>query len=145
MASKVNISEEFTGLLEDVRQHAQLMSEALAASGSSPFFLPRPDNWIGDTAQPGLAAQAFNHQSLEREFQEALSTAAGGVVGDLTLAQVQGDFMSMVERAYHSRHASAVRCRAHAAARAAGHAHTGGVLAVGIGGYVKHLAKRAKS
>lgn len=124
----------FRQLLAALMAQALAVARAEAAGGRRPWMVPAV---AGDPATAHAAvAAAFSRAGVD---QLAVTAVESGTTGQAMAARVQADYLSAAERAFRARHASAVRCRTHAAARRMGHATpTAGPIAR-VGQYAQDL------
>jgi hypothetical protein len=140
--AKATVRSNFVEQIDHLVNHRRVRAEASTNEGHADFYMPlysRANLSLFDI--DGITSY-FNRGPQEEDFQKVSNES--GVQGDYMLIQLQGDFLSVLERAYRSRHQSAVRSRVQAAARMRGHAHDAGVLKNGLQGYVEWLEKQAK-
>lgn len=141
-SSKAAIRDNFLQHLQQLVAHQQQRYEAVGQGSGADFYSPPPSDWSGDLHDHEGIAAAFDRTPQYEDFQYAASQE--GVQGDFELTLLQGDWIASLERAFRSRHRTAVRSRLHAAARYRGHAHPAGVLPRGLQGYLEWLDKQAK-
>jgi len=141
-SSKAAVRENFLQHLQQLVDYQQARYEASVQGNGSDFYAPPASDWSGDLHDQEGLAKAFDRTPQYEDFQYAAT--ASGVQGDFELTILQGDWIAMLERAYRSRHRTAIRSRLHAAARHRGHAHPAGVLPRGLQGYLEWLDKQAK-
>ena len=119
---------------------------AVAAKNAGPAAWATPVDEDGKPVTLADLANACSRKEQGDQFVAAVGDGnAPGTVGDLSLCQLQGDFVASLERAYRARRLCACRSRLHAAARAAGHSHPRGPVLGGLLGYAVRLDRLNKS
>lgn len=141
---KSEIAPKFRDQLETLAEYAQAQGDAVL--GETPPKWYRPADFEGSLRDLDAISEPFSRGEIERYFEEAVKDSESpGTVGDLAIVQLQGDALAAMERAFRARHASAARCRVHAAARLRGHGHPHGVIRGSLLGYLINLDRRNKS
>jgi hypothetical protein len=77
---------------------------------------------------PSLHDPAWDRNNINQTYSVDVLAGVGsegGTVGDLIAMKWQADFMATEERAFRTRHASMIRCAAHAHGRFNGHGTSG--------------------
>lgn len=76
----------------------------------------------------------YERDDINTNYVDCLSDGdSPGTVGDVVAVKTQGDILATMERGFRARHASSIRCRAHAAARRMGHGHAKGIFSEASG------------
>jgi hypothetical protein len=76
----------------------------------------------------------YDRAAINTNYVDCLSDGdSPGTVGDVVAVKTQGDILATMERGFRARHASSIRCRAHAAARRQGHGHAKGIFSEASG------------
>jgi len=147
--SKSRIGSVFQLQLAALVKYALAAEEAARGNGPRQWYTPGVPSgvtWSGNPLDLTALHPIFSRDEQGEQWAATVADAnASGNVGDLMSIQAQGDWMQMLERAYHSRHMTSVRAKAHAAARDRGHAAPRGVLQLGVLGHIQHLDKQAKN
>jgi hypothetical protein len=117
----------FDDHLAGLEDQAQSHGAAVAAPGVVVRYWNVPDTYPDDVdiQDPFGFLQACDRTDLNDDCTEAYETGGdpnSGRMGQVMANKIAIDNMGAYERALHARHASAVRCRAWACARRAGHA-----------------------
>jgi hypothetical protein len=106
--------------------------------------MPPPASWNGDLHDLVGMNSAFSRDVLNSMYSAALfDPNTGGTVGDCITAKAQIDWIATMERAFRTRHASRIRCAAHASARRRGHGSTNGIFTGTVLGYVQGMVQAA--
>lgn len=121
------VDSVFNDRIDDLQRLSGLMSTAQTGQGQRAWMVP--STWQGNPLDvPQLHNPAFDRAGINASYQN-VHTSAGGSVGAAGSLKLQLDFLSVMERAFRSRHATGIRCLMHASARHAGHSHSQGVFA----------------
>jgi hypothetical protein len=135
---KAQIVESFRRRLADLQRYAA--GEGDAVNNASPSRWFRPSDFDESPQNVDAISGPFFRGELYEQFVLSVKDPeAAGTVGDLSLIQLQGDFLACMERAFRARHHSSCRSRAHAAGRLRGHGHPYGVISQGLLRYVQAL------
>jgi hypothetical protein len=135
--TKATITAEFRKRLADLQRYAAL--EAAAVNGGASRWY-RPSDFEQSPHNAAAVGEPYSREELFGQFVDAVKDPnAAGTVGDLSLIQLQGDFLACMERAFRARHHSSCRSRAHAAGRLRGHGHAYGVFSQGLLRYLEAL------
>ena len=77
----------------------------------------------------GSISTGFDRKQLNQLFASLIEDGnSPGTAGDAVGVKIQIDYVGALERAFRARHASPLRCLAHAAARREGHGHSAGIF-----------------
>lgn len=142
---KSDIRDTFREQLEKLAESADSAHLALLLIEQRKWFHPELKGWGGDLFDLVGMSKSFDRSANHKDFLDALSSAeAPGAIGDLASAQLQGDWLASLERAYRQRHSSAIRGRLHAAARLLGHGHEKGPLRQGVMKWLEGIVQTTK-
>lgn len=142
---KSSVTDNFRKQLEALADYAQAQADLLLED-DKPNRWYRPEGFTGSLKDLEGLHVPFAREEHERQFESAVTDPDNpGTVGDLAIAQLQGDALAAMERAFRARHMSSARCRIHAAARMRGHGHEHGVIRGGLLGYLVNLDRHNKS
>lgn len=144
--SKGNINSLFLQRLYEFREQAQQQAAAAANSAVRTWQVPAEQS-TGMTAIAALRT-GFNRDAVGQNFSALVEDGKNpGTAGDVVGVKVQSDYLAMMERAYLARHASVLRCLAHAAARRKGHGNSAGIFSdtSGVGRFVADAIRAGKS
>jgi hypothetical protein len=140
---KTNVGSLFVAQLTRLKQHNQDEEKSILNEQNSQWY--RPVDF--DAALHDIEAyhEPFSRKQQEDEFIESTTKPdAAGTTGDLTMVEVQGDWLHVMERAYRARNFSSVRSRVQAGGRKMGHGHDQGVIKEGLIGYVVNVDRLNK-
>ena len=136
------LHRSFEQLVFAVQLAQKLTADGLKGVAQISWHIPLKDEWSGDPLQIDEVAKAFDREEINGNVEEILTQKdVTGTVGDLSSLKVQGDWMAVMERGFLARHATPIRCLAHAAARAAGKGHDRGVYSAGVIGFAQNLLR----
>jgi hypothetical protein len=125
----IPVDPAFYGHLNQLAQQSQAASDAARALVQRKWFMPPPASWNGDLHDLVGMNSAFSRDVLNSMYSAALfDPNTGGTVGDCITAKAQIDWIATMERAFRTRHASRIRCAAHASARRRGQFRPGALL-----------------
>lgn len=142
--SKAIMGPRFLGTVTALAEDAAWNANAALGAGQRRWQRPPLEGWSGAPADVAGLVQAFDRGAENAAYSAAvLDPASPGTVGDLVAMKAQIDYVGAMERAYRSRLASPVRCRAHASSRRLGHGAAGGPLLGGAVGYVQDVVTAA--
>lgn len=145
MATSVaDIRTVFRGLLGKFQSWAAGASQASQLQQQRAWCQPPLNGWSGDVFDLAGLSQAFDRSDNWNDYLAALK-AGKGVVGDLQVSQLQGDWLSIAERAYRTRLMTRCRAEQHSASRLYGHGHPQGLFKKSILGYLQGIVKSAKN
>ena len=101
----------------DLRVAAE--NQAKAARGGEQRKWVLPADFAGDLLDvPNLHSPSFDRTEINSKYQECLTdTESPGTVADVICLKIQIDRLAAEERAFRCRHATVVRCFAHATGR----------------------------
>ena len=161
-ASKANIGDRFTKQLDAIVETGKSVADSLTGKDrrlnhkidkgkwNDDSSLTRQQqidkgDWSGDLNDLEGMSAAFSREEHTEDVTNAISDPANsGVVGDLMVSSLQGDYLAAQERAFRSRHLSPVRRRLHAAARRAGHGDDRGLFKRGVLGFIESILRQSK-
>lgn len=128
--TKAQIHPVFSQALRELQAHARDIAEAAKTpSQARPWQLPPGTEWTGDLTAIDQIEKAFDRSEIEENHAAVIGDlAAPGTAGDVISLKLQNDYVAAMERAFRARHATSVRCMAHAAGRRAGHGHSAGIF-----------------
>jgi hypothetical protein len=87
-----------------------------------------PDTIVSTYDIAGITAQ-FDRNAINAGYATLVADSEDeGTAGDAVGMKTQLDYLAGMERAYRARHASPIRCLAHAGARRKGHGHAQGIF-----------------
>jgi hypothetical protein len=93
------------------------------------WYRPALHGWSGNPLDLQTMKYAFDRSSLNALYSDGLMQPANGAtVGDMMAAKVQIDYTAVLERAFRTRHATRIRCTAHATGRKKGHSNANGIF-----------------
>lgn len=142
---KTDIRDTFREQLEKLAENADDAHKALLLHSQRQWFHPELKGWDGNLFDPEGMSKPFDRTENHKDFMDALSSAESpGAIGDLASAQLQGDWLAALERAYRQRHGSAIRGRIHSAARLFGHGHEKGPLRQGVMKWLEGIVQTTK-
>ncbi len=142
---KSDVRDGFREQLNKLSEVADANHKAAKMEGQRMWAAPELKGWSGDLFDLEGMAKAFDRKEMHEDYLNAIKDAESpGVTGDLAAAQLQGDWLASLERAYRRRHASAVRSRMHAAGRLYGHGHEKGMLKQGVMKWIEGIVKNSK-
>lgn len=128
--SKGQVHDAFTEMILRLQAEGLRIGEALELTQQriwqnddevEPFNIP-------DMGDP------YDRSAINSNYVECVNDAnEPGTVGDVVSVKTQGDILATMERGYRARHATSVRCLAHAAARRKGHGHGQGIFSEASG------------
>lgn len=126
-----------------LKDDADALAKATAGTGQRRWQVGPIKDWDGDPLQIAGMAARFDRGPVGQNYAELLSDPqAPGTVGGAQALVLQSDYVAAQERGFRVRHATSVRCAAHAAGRRRGHADDRGVIQAGVVRYVEDLIKR---
>lgn len=100
------------------------------------------NEWDGNVFDTATIGKPFDRSEHNEDVNKAITNPdAPGVIGDLAISCVQGDFLAAFERAERLLHATPIRRRIHAAARQYGHGHDAGLFTRGMQTYLAGFVK----
>jgi hypothetical protein len=142
--SVVPVDAGFYSHLVQLSQQARAASDGSRALTQRRWCIPPLSDWGGNLHDLVGMSSAFSRDSLNSLYEYALlNPQAGGTVGDCAASKTQIDWIATMERAFRTRHASRIRCAAHASARRLGHGNVNGIFTGGIFGYVQGMVQAA--
>lgn len=142
--SKADMDPNFEKRLRDMKEAAKKEYNQ-RKKGQQVKWL-RPENWAGDVTDPETFKEPFERTKANDDFEAAIKDAKSpGTVGDLIATTTMIDYLSVMERAFRSRHLlQRPRAMAHALGRKKGHGAQTGPFIQGIE-YLRTILKQAKS
>lgn len=143
--SVADIRRRFTQVIVAVADHAQTVSGAWrnTARYQPPQF--DKNGWSGDVFDAEGQGKPFDRSEHDADMLAVIrDKESPGVVGDLQLITLQGDYLAAMERAQRCANTRRCRALAHASARKRGHGHAGGLFRKGILGALKRLSRLSK-
>ena len=143
--SVADIRTRFTKQTKALQNAAKSKDKAVTEQAQPKQFPLDKNGWNGDVLDPEPMSKPFDRKEHNEDVTKAVTNPdTPGVVGDLAVSTVQGDFLAALERSFRLHHATGVRLRAHATARNYGHGHDAGVLIRGMQTYVTDFLKLSK-
>lgn len=143
--SKADMDPKYEKQFRALKLHAAAKAEAMQVGGQVPYF--RPFGWNGDPTDLEGLSVPFDRTVANQGLIAAISDHLNpGTTGDVVACSVMINELSVMERAFRTRH-TLKRCRgsAHTAGRLAGHGtDTGPYTQLGIE-YVRSILKQAKA
>jgi hypothetical protein len=144
-SSKAQIRDRFRLQLTALANSAEAAASAALLEGQRRWTTPDLGDWSGDLRDLEGLSKAFDRSEIAQDAKDAVRDAREpGVVGDLMVSQLQGDYLACQERAYRCRHLSPLRARLHAAARLRGHGHEAGLFRQTVLSYLTGLLRASK-
>ena len=119
--TKANVDTKFQQLVEGIQKIGRAAYQAWMGTGQRKWDIPEQlaDKDVLEIAD--MHKPAFERDDLNSKFKECIQNpTSAGTTGDLQAISRQVDYIAEDERAYRSRHATLVRCLAHAAGRSFG-------------------------
>lgn len=128
--TKAQVHGIFTKAVQALQRQARDISEAAKSpSQTRPWQVPPASAWDGDLTAVDQLEKAFDRAEIEENHAEVIGDLESpGTAGDVISLKLQNDYVAAMERAFRARHATPVRCMAHAAGRRAGHGHSAGIF-----------------
>ena len=143
--AKADIRNRFTAVNDKNSDAANNANEALTNVSQRKQHAVDRNDWDGNVFDWNGIASVFDREELEEDMRDVIQDEESpGVVGDLMLITIQGDYLATQERAFRLRHQSQVRAAMHAAARKYGHGNDAGLFKKGIVRYLQALSKASK-
>lgn len=140
MASKGKIHDIFQNNLEDLTEQAGQQADAIRAASTRPWNRPRD---LTDPLDIAGITDSFDRGEIDNNFGELIQDPEDpGTCGDVISVKTQGDYVAEMERGFRARHATPVRCIAHAMARRKGHSRPNGIF---LGGVLVHVQNALKA
>ena len=151
--STVDIDPNFEDQLRALQAHAARAGYSLRVGGQIPWCRPAgwadpadPDNPGGDPFDYEAMGQAFQRDTANEQFVEAVDPEAPGVVADLVAATLMIDYLGVLERSFKQRMTlTRVRRYALAAGTAAGQGDEQGVYIQGPLEYLRRVVQHGKA
>lgn len=143
-SSKVDMDPNYDLQLRSLREQAAAEAEAVLSGQPSQWM--RPSGWAGDLDDWKAMEVPFASTTADQQFVDAVKDpTTSGVVGDVIAAATMIEYLSVMERAFRSRHAGGrIRNIIHAQARKAGQGSAeGSFTQIGLE-YPRRIIKRAK-
>lgn len=132
------ITKVFTDRISDLQTVSGRNATALSQGGQGQWMVP--SNWGGNPLDiPNLHLPAFDRTSINGAY---LSAQSNGTVGESSCMKLQLDYLSVMERAFRSRHATSVRCLMHTSARFTGQSSLQGIFGA-VQGVIQDLLQAA--
>ena len=141
--SVADIRDTFNEQLLRMQKLAEDAGKSTRGEGQRQWMTPEKKGWSGDVLDIKTIGEAFKRDQNHEDFIKALT--GNGVVGDLMVSQLQGEWLAVAERSFRARHMSRPRAAMHAAARLYGHGHAQGLFKKGILGYLQGIIKNSKT
>lgn len=137
---KAKLHDSFTEALTDLASQATDISKGIRGTGQRAWQYP------SSLEESPLAIDkldtGFDREEINTNYEETIADGASpGTVGDVVALKTQGDYLAVMERAFRARHATPVRCLAHAAGRRKGHGHAKGIFQGGLVTYIQDAIK----
>jgi len=144
--SKSNIGSRFSDQLDATIETGKSVADSLTGKDRRVNHKIDKGDWSGDLNDLEGMSAAFSREEHTEDVTNAISDPENpGVVGDLMVSSLQGDYLAAQERAFRSRHLSPVRRRLHAAARRAGHGDDRGLFKRGVLGFIESILAQSKT
>lgn len=115
----------FVDFVAALRQYSSDTARALLSGGDSDWFAPPG---VTGVSAPADITPGFDRKPVSDNYERVLN-AKDGTVGQAGALKLQLDILGAAERAFRLRHASALRCAYHGAARLQGHGSPQGPIA----------------
>lgn len=115
----------FTNFVNALRRHSAETATALLDGAESDWFAPPG---VTNVTNPSAITPGFDREPISSNYERVLKDATG-TVGQAGALKLQLDILGAAERAFRLRHASALRCAYHGAARLRGHGNPQGPIA----------------
>lgn len=150
MASKGKIDDVFTNNLKDLTTQDGQQGKASRGYGPRKWNIPETsvqskhkDAGALDLLDIAGITAGFDRENIDTNYAELIQDGTDpGTCGDVISVKTQGDYIAIMERAFRARHATPVRCIAHAMGRRFGHSYDAGVF---LGGVLKHVQDALQS
>jgi len=143
--SLTDVRQRFSDVIHWLAASAKSGANALRNTEQRKDTFPDKNGWSGDPFDVTTLSKLFERVEHDDDMIELVrASETPGVVGDLQLISLQGDYLATLERAYRLRMTTRCRAIAHVASRQRGHGHDGGLFIKGVLGYVSRLAKLSK-
>lgn len=143
--SKADIRNTFSDHIASLADTGVNVSQSLRNKEQRKQARVVKGDWSGDVFDTENMGKAFDRSQYTEDMRAVVKDdSSPGVVGDLSLTTMQGDWLSAAERAFRLQHLSKVRASIHAAARRYGHGHDAGLFHKGVMGYMRSIAKKSK-
>lgn len=140
-----DVRSRFIKILRSNAEAAKAVADALRNKKQSKQHAVDKNGWDGDIFNSPDIKKPWDTKEHEEDVINSIKDLnSPGVVGDLIVSVLQGDWLATQERAFRARHSTKVRNTMHAAARRAGHGHEAGLFNKGVLNYVKHVVKLSK-
>jgi len=144
--STARLSKRFQKQIEGSRDTAEAAWKAMQNTGQLKQHQINKNEWDGDVFNYEGMRSPFDKTENEEDVRESIKDSKSpGVVGDLIVSVMQGDYLAVQERSFRSRHTTRVRATIHRSARAYGQQHNAGVLQQGVVGHAEGILKQSKS
>lgn len=119
-STKGRVHDKYSQRLDDLKGQAKEQYDSFTGDGPRPW--QHPTGFTGSTlAIKELGTNEYDREEINTNFEECLQKPeAAGTVGDVIALTLQVDHLAAQERAYRHRHATLVRCMAHAMGRRCG-------------------------
>lgn len=125
--SKGRVDSTFLKLLSALQTQAE--KQATAARTGAARVWQIPPSLKTALSDIGGITKGFDRDELNKLFSSLIEdSSAMGTAGDVVGVKIQVDYVAAMERAFRARHASPLRCLAHAAARRKGHGDSAGIF-----------------
>lgn len=115
----------FVDFVNALRQHSGEAANALLSGSEGGWFVPPG---VTSVTAPADITPGFDRKPISDNYEQVLN-AKDGTVGQTGALKLQLDILGAAERAFRLRHASALRCAYHGAARLRGHGSQQGPIA----------------
>jgi hypothetical protein len=143
--SKAQIRDRFRLQLVALASGADSAYQAATLQGQRRWMSPDLGEWSGDLNDLAGLSKAFDRSEIAQDAKDAVRDAKEpGVVGDMMVSQLQGDYLACQERAYRCRHLTPLRARMHAAGRLKGHGHDAGLFNQTVMNYLTGILRASK-
>lgn len=143
--SKGQIDSTFQRLITMLASQAKKQATAAGSSGARVWQIP--DELRTALTDVAAISTGFDRKKLNQLFASLIEDGGSpGTAGDAVGVKIQVDYVGALERAFRARHASPLRCLAHAAGRREGHGHTAGIFsdAAGVLCFVNEAIKAGR-
>jgi hypothetical protein len=145
LESLSDIRDRFVTVVTWLKDSAETAANALRNTEQRTETTADKNEWTGDPFDLENLGKPFDRTEQNEDMHKVVTARDKlGVIGDLQLITLQGDYLATLERATRLRLSTRCRATAHAAARLRGHGHTGGLFNRGVIGQIARLSKLSK-
>jgi hypothetical protein len=140
-----DIRDRFVTVVSWLKDSAENAGAGLRGTEQRTDSWPDKNEWSGDPFDLEDLGKPFDRSEQDEDMHKIVTAEEKfGVVGDLQLITLQGDYLATLERAARLRLTTRCRALAHAAGRLRGHGHPGGLFNRGVLGQIARLSKLSK-